>query len=87
MANQTSDALISIVKQIEEISNLVESCAKSSNQQEKSITQVIESIQEIASVTQDNTATSKQSAAASEELASQAKVFYASVSDFNLKKD
>ena len=87
MANQTSDALISIVKQIEEISNLVESCAKSSNQQEKSITQVIESIQEIASVTQDNTATSKQSAAASEELASQAQVFYASVSDFNLKKD
>ncbi len=87
MANQTSEALLSIVKQIEDISGLIEACAKSSNEQQISITQVIEGIDQISNVTQVNTATSEESAAASEELASQAQVFYASVSDFKLKED
>ncbi len=87
IANQTSEALISIVEQIEAISNLVDSCAKSSLEQEKSISEVTEAISQIASVTQNNTATSEESAAASQELASQAEVFYASVADFKLKND
>ena len=44
-------------------------------------------ISQIANVTQNNTATSEESAAAAEELASQAEVFYASVADFKLKND
>ncbi len=87
IANQTSEALISIVKQIEEISSLVDTCAKSSNEQEKAISEITEAVSQIASVTQNNTATSEESAAASQELASQAEVFYASVADFKLKND
>ena len=87
IANQTSEALISIVEQIEAISNLVHSCAESSLGQEKSIKEVISAIGQISSVTQNNTATSEETAAASQELASQAEVFYASVADFKLRKD
>ena len=87
IANQTSEALISIVKQIEEISSLVDTCAKSSNEQEKAISEITEAVSQISSVTQNNTATSEESAAASQELASQAEVFYASVADFKLKND
>ncbi len=85
IANHTAESLIDIVKQIEEISNLTSSCAKSSKEQEVSIKQITEGIQQIATVTQNNTATSEESAAAAEELSSQAEVFYASVSDFKLK--
>ncbi len=87
IANQTSEALLSIVDQIEAISNLVDSCARSSLEQERSISDVTEAISQISSVTQNNTATSEESAAASQELASQAEVFYASVADFKLKQD
>ncbi|MBS5794478.1 MAG: HAMP domain-containing protein [Clostridiales bacterium] len=85
MANQTSEALLSIVRQIEDIYSLIESCANASNEQEKSISQIMEGIEQISNVTQVNTSTSEESAAASEELASQAEIFYASVSDFKLK--
>ena len=87
IANHTAEALLNIVNQIEDISKLVEACAKSSNEQETSITQITESISQIANVTQNNTATSEESAAAAEELASQAEVFYASVADFKLRQD
>ena len=87
IANQTSQALISIVEQIQSISTLVEHCAESSNEQEKAIGAIMESIEEIAKVAQANTSTSEESAAASQELAGQAEVFYASVSDFKLKQD
>ena len=85
MANQTSEALLSIVRQIEDIYGLIESCANSSNEQEESISQIMEGIEQISNVTQVNASTSEESAAASEELASQAEIFYASVSDFKLK--
>ena len=87
IANHTAESLLNIVNQIEDISKLVEACAKSSTEQEKSISEITESISQIASVTQNNTATSEESAAAAEELASQAEVFYASVGDFKLKQD
>ena len=87
IANQTSEALLSIINQIEVISNLVDTCAKSSMEQEQSIQDVTDAVFRISSITQDNTATSEESAAASEELASQAEVFYTSVADFKLKDD
>lgn len=87
IANQTANALLTIVEQIESISELVESCAKSSVNQEKAIYEVTEAIEQISTVTQNNTATSEESAAAAEELASQAEVFYGSVADFKLKND
>ena len=87
IANNTAESLISIVKQIEEISNLVNASTVSSKEQEKSIEEVTTGIAQIATVTQNNTATSEQSAAASQELASQAEVFYSSVSDFKLRNN
>ena len=71
----------------EEIASLVESSTISSKEQEKSIEEVRTGISQISVVTQDNTATSEQSAAAAQELASQAEVFYSSVSDFKLRNE
>nr|WP_317358876.1 methyl-accepting chemotaxis protein [uncultured Tyzzerella sp.] len=85
IANYTAEALVNIVKQIEEIASLTSSCAISSKEQERSIEQITDGIGQISTVTQSNTATSEESAAAAEELASQAEVFYASVSEFKLK--
>lgn len=87
LANATSEILVTIVEQIEQIATLVNSCAISSKEQEVSIEEVLQSITQISSVTQDNTATSEESAAASEQLASQAEVFYDSVADFKLKNN
>nr|WP_317359367.1 methyl-accepting chemotaxis protein [uncultured Tyzzerella sp.] len=86
IANLTAESLLNIINQIEEISVLVNSCAISSKNQEKSIDDISYSINQISSVTQTNTATSEESAAASEQLSSQADVFFASVSDFKLKE-
>ncbi len=85
IANDTAKSLVNIVNQIEEISSLINSCAMSSKEQEKSIEQITIGIDQISVVTQTNTATSEESAAAAEELSSQADVFYASVSDFKLR--
>lgn len=85
IADSTSNTLTSIVAGIEEIAKLVDDCAVSSKTQEVSINDILTSISSIASVTQANTATSEESAAASEELSSQAEIFYASVSDFKLR--
>lgn len=85
IANNTASALHNIVNQITEIASLVNSCAVSSKEQEKSIDEITDGIMQISQVTQSNTATSEESAAASQELASQAEVFYTSVSDFKLK--
>ncbi|WP_250277321.1 methyl-accepting chemotaxis protein [[Clostridium] colinum] len=87
IANLTADSLLNIISQIDEISNLINSCAVSSKEQEKSIEQINIGITQISSVTQVNTATSQESAAASQELSSQADVFYNSVCDFKTKKD
>lgn len=87
IADQTSKALISIVEQIEEISGIISDSEVSSKAQQKSIIEVTEGINKIAEVMQINTATSEESSAASEELASQAEVFFDTVSDFKLKKE
>ena len=87
IANDTASSLISIVEQIEEISKLVDASTRSSKEQEKSIEEVTIGVAQIANVTQSNTATSEESAAASEQLANQAEIFYSSVSDFKLKDE
>ena len=85
IADNTAKALVSIVSQIEEIAKLIDISTKSSIEQEKSIEGINRSILDISSVTQNNTATSEESAASAQELASQAEIFYSSVSDFKLK--
>ena len=85
ITNLTAETLSNIITEIDEISTLINSCAVSSKNQEKSIEQIIIGIKQIASVTQGNTATSEQSAAA-EHLSTQADIFYSSVSEFKLKE-
>ena len=85
ITNLTAETLSNIITEIDEISILINSCAVSSRNQEKSIEQITIGIRQIASVTQGNTATSEQSAAAAEQLSSQADIFYSSVSEFKLK--
>ena len=85
ITNLTAETLSNIITEIDEISTLINSCAVSSRNQEKSIEQITIGIRQIASVTQGNTATSEQSAAAAEQLSSQADIFYSSVSEFKLK--
>ena len=85
-ANVTAKALLAMVTQIEDISKLVENCANAANEQEHFINEINTSVSEIAVVTKNNTTISEKSAAAAEELSSQAEVFFASVSDFKLKQ-
>lgn len=87
IADNTAKALISIVKQIEEIASLVSASTLSSKAQEKSIEEVRIGISQIANVTQNNSKTSEQTAIASEELAKQSEIFYSSVSEFKLKEE
>ena len=63
ITNLTAETLSNIITEIDEISILINSCAVSSRNQEKSIEQITIGIRQIASVTQENTATSEQSAA------------------------
>ena len=86
ITNLTAETLSNIITEIDEISTLINSCAVSSKNQEKSIEQIIIGIKQIASVTQENTATSEQSEAAAEHLSTQADIFYSSVSEFKLKE-
>ena len=87
IANLTAKELEKIVQEIEQISNLVNKANISSSNQEKAINGIVISVNEISSVTQTNTAVSEETAATSQELASQAEVFYSSVADFKLKEN
>jgi len=84
MAAGTAVALNNIMEGISNVANLVGDIAAASNEQATAIAQVNQGIAGIAEVTQMNTATSEQSAAASEELASQAELLKNSVNRFKL---
>ncbi len=86
IANETSDALKSIVDGIQKVSDLVGSIAVASEEQSAGIGQINQGITQVSSVVQANSATSEESAASSEELSSQAELLKEQVSWFNLKK-
>ena len=85
LAEQTAVKLNSIVQQISEISDLAGGVAEQSEKQAQSIQIINDGISRISEVTQLNAALSQQSAASSEELSSQAKMFETLVSHFKLK--
>lgn len=86
IAGRTANTIQEITVQIEKISDLSNSVAKDSKEQNKSISEINIGINQIANVVSNNTATSEESAAASQELASQSAVFKEMVSEFNLKR-
>jgi methyl-accepting chemotaxis protein len=72
IANQTAKALNEIVGGITKVTDLVGEIANASNEQAQGIEQTNEALRQIDQVTQSNTANAEESAAASEELSSQA---------------
>ncbi len=74
-----------------ELSNLamssIEQISKVAKEESEAIAQVTEGIDQISSVVQTNSATSEQSAAASEELSSQASLMKEMLSRFHLRQD
>ncbi len=85
IANKTAKALNEIVDGVTKVTDLVGEIASASNEQAQGIEQVTQSLTQIDQVTQSNTANAEQSAAASEELSSQAGHLKEMLSRFQLK--
>ncbi|OOM78495.1 methyl-accepting chemotaxis protein IV [Clostridium puniceum] len=87
IANQTAEALDNIVKDIEEVANIIGHISEASEEQSTGILQISQGVIQISEVVQSNSATAEESAASSEELAGQAEVLKEQVNMFNLKKN
>lgn len=87
LADDTANALLSVVSGAQEITVLVNKISQASIEQANSVAQVTMGIDQISSVVQTNSATAEESAAASEELSGQAQMLKSLVSKFTLKDD
>lgn len=86
IADMTASAMKEVVESSQYVSQLVDMIADASKNQAASISQVTVGMDQISSVVQTNSATAEESAAASEELAGQARIMKDLVSRFHLKK-
>lgn len=86
IADETAKALREIVDGIMKTSDLVGNIATASNEQATNITQINVGVDQVAQVIQHNSATAEESAAASEELLSQAEMLKAMINQFQLRK-
>jgi len=86
LANETASALSKIVDGVSQAATLVGDIAIASNEQATGIAQVNRGIMQVAEVIQTNSATSEESAAASEELSSQAELLNDKIGQFKLKE-
>lgn len=86
IAEETAKALEGIVDGVSKAADLVADIAYASNEQATAISQINEGIFQVSQVTQNNTATAEESAAASEEMTSQAQMLKEMVSKFRLKR-
>ncbi len=87
IADETAEALKSIVQGVETAAVLVEEIAGASGEQADAITQVNRGIEQMSSVVQANSATAEQAAAAAEELSGQADMLKGMVGRFRLKNE
>lgn len=85
LAEDTANALETIVTNIEQIVGLISNIADASNEQATAITQIDQAIGQVSQVVQSNSATSEQCAAASEELSNQAMRLRELISKFKLR--
>jgi methyl-accepting chemotaxis protein len=86
IAKETAAALDKIVDGVAKASNFVGEIAAASNEQATGIGQINQGIEQVSRVVQTNTSTSEQSAAASQELSSQAEGLKQLVTRFRLKE-
>jgi len=84
IAETTSESLAIIVKNADEVLQIINGISASSKEQADSISQVSIGLAQISSVVQSNSAVSEETAAASEELNSQAEVLQQLVAYFRL---
>ncbi len=85
IADQTAEALQSIVSGIGKVTDLVAEIAAASSEQAQGVSQINQGVTQIDQVTQQNTASAEESAAASEELSSQAAQMREMLMRFTLK--
>ncbi len=85
IANQTAEALDDIGEGIIQVSELIKEIATASNEQAEGISQVNKGLNQIDQVTQQNTALAEESAAAAQELSSQAAQLQEMLDRFTLK--
>nr|WP_325211557.1 methyl-accepting chemotaxis protein [uncultured Oscillibacter sp.] len=85
-AQDTSDSMLAVVTQADKMSSLISGIAEYTRQQTVNAEEITHGIGQIASVVQSNVATAEASAAASEELSSQAAMLREMVSKFRLKE-
>ena len=84
-AEETAASMMAVVAQTEEMTGLIEDIAEYSVKQAAAADEVIRGIDQISEVVQSNMATAEKSAAASEELSSQANMLRGLVARFRLK--
>lgn len=87
IANETAKELYGIVDGIKRTSELVGNVSIASNGQATNISEINIAIEQVSQVIQHNAATSQQSAAASEELLSQAEMLRQSINHFQFKSN
>ena len=85
IANDTAQALNRIVGGVQKATDLVGGIATESNEQAMAVAQLNTGIEQVSQVTQTNSATAEESAAASEELSSQATILKDMVGRFTLR--
>jgi methyl-accepting chemotaxis protein len=85
IADETARSLLSIVESTEQSAKLINQISQATNDQANSIQHITQGVDQISAVIQTNSATAQQSAAASEELSSQAKVMDDLLKRFKLR--
>ncbi|WP_315082187.1 methyl-accepting chemotaxis protein [uncultured Clostridium sp.] len=85
LANETLDALEDIVKNVDNTAELVKQIANSSQYQSEALGDMSVKVDKISEVIQMNSATAEETAAATQELASQAELLEQEISKFRLK--
>lgn len=85
IANETSNALQELTEGVQGVARTIEEISSASDIQADSVRQVNEGIGQISGVIQSNSATAEESAAASEELSSQAQLLKELVGKFTLR--
>lgn len=86
IAKETAKALTQIVTHIDRVSTLAHDIAVASKEQSIGVDQINQGIAQIADVIQTTSASSQETAAASDQLSSQAVLLKDQVSQFNLRK-
>lgn len=85
IADETAEALLSAVEGVQVVTETIDRISQACTEQAGSISQVTLGIEQISNVVQMNSATAEESAAASQELTSQAQVMKGLAGQFKLK--